>query len=69
MASVKASIYTPPVEEKTESIFTDVHDIDYSINVENIIYLLMFITVFMFFKKLVLFAYRKCGLSSSVKYE
>lgn len=69
MASVKASIYTPPVEENAESVFIDVHEMDYSIIVENIIYLLMFITIIMFFKKLILFAYRKCGLSSSVKYE
>jgi hypothetical protein len=68
MASVKASVYVPPVQE-TESVFTDVPKINDSINVENIIYLLMFITIFMFFKKLILFVYRKCGLSSSVKYE
>lgn len=68
MASVKASVYVAPVEE-TEFVFTDVPKINDSINVENIIYVLMFITVIMFFKKLILFVYQKCGLSSSVKYE
>ena len=57
MASVKASVFTPPVEENT--ILPELPELNSKINIHVIIYILMGITILLFVKKLIVAACRR----------
>jgi hypothetical protein len=68
MASVKANVYVPPIEETT--IEFDIPESINKINIHVIIYLLMGITLLLFVKKLVVAAcHRLRGTTTGVKHE
>ena len=68
MASVKANVYQPPVEETTLEF--EIPESMNKINIHVIIYILMCITLLLFVKKLVLAAcHRLRGTSPGVKHE
>ena len=69
MASVKASVYRPPVTED-ETVFPDVVVPEVSYDIKNVIYILMLITILLFIRKLVVtFCRRRCGRLTSAKDE
>ncbi len=68
MASVKANVYVPPQEENT--IEFEIPESMNKINIHVIIYILMGITIILFFKKLIVAAcHRLRGQSPGVKHE
>lgn len=66
MASVKANVYVPPVEEK-ELLETLEHIELSKINIHVIIYILMCVTVILFIKKLISTACRRHEQEHSAK--
>ena len=68
MASVKANVYVPPVEETTLEF--EIPESINKINIHVIIYILMGITIILFFKKLIVaVCHRLRGQSPGVKHE
>lgn len=66
MSTVKASVWEPPVTD-TENI--NIESITDTENLEKFIYVLMFITIIIFIKKLILAVFPSFCRSSEVKQE
>ena len=66
MSTVKASVWEPPVTD-TENI--NIESITDTENLEKFIYVLMFITIIIFIKKLILAVFPSFCRSSEVKHE
>lgn len=66
MSTVKASVYVPPTPEKEYDVNIDLTNIDM---IEKVIYFTMFITVFLFFRKLISTVFPNFCRSSEVKRE